>query len=331
MLLEVFAPGKIILSGEHAVVYGHPALVSSLSFGVEVWISDNEAQLNQTIKAWEDRQIQAGQPFDDLSKLDPTTLAAYSAYLDYVRTLLTSVWQQDLSSLYFRVHSSLSKGLGSSAAVAVALVKGLAEYLSIQITDQEIIRLAREIEHFAHGRSSGVDPAAIVYGGTHLFTHHGREFEHLKIDLAQGWQPQFMLIDSGPVVESTRELVDSVSARSAEFMVNKALFDIGWCAGEMAEALKAGQVTKLREVMQKNHHDLCSLGVVGDQARTQVEKIESVGGVAKISGAGGVKAGSGWLLSYHPDPSKLSELAASEGWVINSLTLGGFKPVIKKN
>ena len=61
------------------------------------------------------------------------------------------------------------------------------------------------------------------------------------------------------------------------------------------------------------------LGVVGSKAKKIIKKIEEIGGYIKISGAGGVKTGSGWLLAYNPDIRLLDSFLSKNTWEYHNI------------
>ena len=142
--MKVF--GKIILAGEHAVVYGKQALAVSISLGVEVNMSKGVmgSQTELVKKAIE----MAGGDGD----------------------------------LQVKIESELpiGSGLGSSAAVAVAVIKAVREYLKKPIENDELFNLTMECEKLAHGNPSGLDPATVIYGGLICYTK-GKPLEKLNI------------------------------------------------------------------------------------------------------------------------------------------------------
>jgi len=122
--------GKVILAGEHAVVYGKMALAASISLGVRVSVVESGGSEKNPIV---DKAIK-------VAGGDQNT-----------RVLIES-------------ELPIGSGLGSSAAVAAATIKAVREYLGKPINEEELFKLTFECEKIAHGNASGLDPAAVVYG-----------------------------------------------------------------------------------------------------------------------------------------------------------------------
>ena len=135
------APGKVILFGEHAAVYGRPAIAAAIDRWVEVVLTSASGP---ALPAFED---------------EPLALAV---------TRAAELLGVDLRGLEVRIVSSLPRamGLGSSAALSVALLRALAARSGHHLTTAETNAFAHEIEAVFHGTPSGVDNSAVAHGGT---------------------------------------------------------------------------------------------------------------------------------------------------------------------
>ena len=141
-----------------------------------------------------------------------------------------------------------------------------------------------------------------------------KEFEFLKTFSSLPFKPhknikQFILINSGKPKESTREMVEKVAKLKKQFpqKVKSLFFSQEELTKNMALALKDGDEESLINCIKMGEYNLEKLGVVGRKARLIIRKIEKLGGAAKISGAGGVKDGSGILLAYHKSSAILNK------------------------
>ena len=90
---------------------------------------------------------------------------------------------------------------------------------------------------------------------------------------------------------------------------------------EMVEVLKNGAVDRLIEIIRQGERNLEEMGVVGKKAQEMIREIEEIGGAAKITGGGGIKDGSGMILSYHQNPKSMLELASKNNWKVISIKL----------
>jgi mevalonate kinase len=138
--------GKVILAGEHAVVYDKMALAASMSLGVTVNVVESGgSEKNPLIrKAIEVAGGDENFPVDISSELP------------------------------------IGSGLGSSAAVAAATIRVVREYLGKPIDNDELFTLTMECEKLAHGNPSGLDPVTVIYGGLIAYAK-GQPFERLNI------------------------------------------------------------------------------------------------------------------------------------------------------
>ncbi len=148
------APGKIILFGEHAVVYGRPALAVPVT----------HVQATATVTANSRRGIWIEAPnielTSELSRLPPDhPLAAV------VNTTLTAlnISHPPACTVYIQSTIPVASGLGSGAAVSVAVLRALSAYLGRPFSDEQVNRLAYEIEKLHHGTPSGVDNTVITF------------------------------------------------------------------------------------------------------------------------------------------------------------------------
>jgi len=279
----VSVPGKVILAGEHGVVYGKTALVTTVGLRVKVRV----------------REVEKGKLIikdkcKDLNLIKKAVEFCEGEVGEFKNGREITV-KSDLP---------IGSGLGSSAAIGTAIVGGLLKGFSEEVKD----RVVKKIEDWQHGKSSGVDQAIVKEGGVIKYKKRMR-IEKLKIkDL-----PEFLLIDSGKPVESTGEMVTAVAANyKLQKTKYKQIFER---MGEISENWRV-------ELIKENERLLEEIGVVGKKARGTIEKIEEIGGIAKICGAGGIKKGSGILLGYHKNINLLKKLAEKKRWKIYQTQLG---------
>ena len=261
--LAVSAPGKVILAGEHAVVYGYPAIVAAIDRRIKVTVRREKS----------DRK--------------------YTGLVKYILERLRVFHQVKLT---IKSDLPIGSGLGSSAALATVMVWALLPKASLAEKNQWI----KFFEDYQHGQSSGVDQTIVREGGFLRFQKG--EFKTIKLPIKQ-----VILIDSGKPKESTGDMVRQVAR------------------GNFAEEFK--QIGKLvdkwqPELIQENERLLEKIGVVGPRAKKIIRQIESIGGMAKICGAGGVKVGSGMLLVVHKDEKKILQLIKQEQWRYMKVDLG---------
>lgn len=279
------ACGKLILVGEHAVVYGHPALAMGLDLGTTVRL----------------RPIDA-----------PTRLHSHSGdqRLDRAIRLV-------LPSHGFEVHISsnlpVGCGMGSSAALAVALVRAHAASAGEVLGLDEEFRRSLAIEEVFHGTPSGLDNSVAARGGV-LRYRRGPPPSYDTLQ-APGWQG--VVLETG-VAGNTAELVASVRAAHPS---NRGILErIGSLVLE-AEAV-LDQPKALGPLLNENHELLRALGVSTPRLDQLVDLALEHGALgAKLSGAGG--GGIVWALVDDPHP--LLDAAAARGITAHRVRPGGMQ------
>lgn len=273
--------GKIILSGEHAVVYGQLALASSINLGVVARVvgEDTEVGKNEIV-------IRAIEVAGGDSKM----------------------------GIGIESEIPVGAGLGSSAAVAAAVILAVREYLGTPVkSKKELFNLVMECERVAHGNPSGIDATVVVYGGLIAFTK-GSPIEKLSIEKPL----ELLLVDTGKPVESTKEMVELVAQVGNK---DELIGQIGQLSLEMKKELVSGN--EIDELLNHNGIMLERLGVVGESARQLSDELRKIGASVKVTGAGGVKEGSGILLVRHRDLNVVRKYLDIRQLMYYSTKIGG--------
>ena len=279
------APAKVILFGEHFVVYGVPAIVAAIDLRARARISRRDDELIR-IRA-PDLGIsgsfsQDGHFLPELGRegAEGTLKPIFIAVREVLRSLGVS------SGLDVEVRSSIpiAAGLGSSAAVAVSTAAAVHWLLSRRLDRELVFNAALEAEKLVHITPSGVDPAISTYGGLLKYTR-GVGIEHLK---APG-QMELVVGDTG-LKRSTGALVSAVRALRDRrpSLFSRILDAAGELVAEALQALERGDLEALGELMDINHGLLCSIGVSNEALDRLVHSARRAGALgAKLTGAGG--------------------------------------------
>lgn len=270
--MSSFYNGKVILTGEHSVVYGHTAILASLNLGVTCTV--REGVLSQDQKK--------------------------DQYLQHILEIFYKHAQLPKMSVSIEIKSDLpqNSGLGSSAAFAAAVFSELFKFHNYSFNADRLYNLVLEAENFIHGRSSGADPAIIVYGGLIAFNQGKVEPVSNKALNNQS----FFLINSGKASETTGEVVQKVAD---ELNNQEILQKIGVLSQKMLDDLKTDSFNP--ELLNENQILLEQIGVVGQKAKNIIGQLQEHGAFCKITGAGGVKTGSGYILAWHENPQEFKE------------------------
>jgi mevalonate kinase len=302
----VSAPGKIHLMGEHAVVYGKPALLAAINRRLTV-------------------SVQKGRSGVEIVSDQPES---------YVRHIISLVLKEYRISgepdIVISISSEVPAGyhLGSSAAVAVATIGALSFFLKKIWNPIAINKLAFEAEKQQHGNPSGGDNTIVTFGG---IVWYRRELEFLKSIWQLPFRPHknlshFMLINTGKPRESTKDMVRQVKSdvenpESMEKMEH--LFDENEKqTRRIAAALKEGSEDALTTAMRAGEKTLEGMRVVSDTVIPLIRAVEKEGGAAKILGGGGREGAVGYLLAYHPEPKCVQTLAGHYHYNVEPITLG---------
>lgn len=282
------APAKVIISGEHAVVFGKPALVSAINMRLrfsiwEVAMQKKENNIQLLINVVKRYLIKEKIKFEN-------------KYFDY-----------NIAS-----EIPIGRGLGSSAAFCVAGVAAISYFYTKKQLSLDIInQLAYQCEKHFHKNPSGVDPSMVCYGG---LIYYRKEFEFLKnisrlnITIPKAIEDNLYLIDTGKPQENTGEIVVRVGAlyNKEPERVEDLLNQIEKVTRKMTVSIIKKDTLVFQECINENQMLLAKLGVVSKNTIKLLEKMRQFG-VGKITGAGGFKAGSGFILSFAQDKSKLEK------------------------
>ncbi len=305
MKVIVSAPGKLHLMGEHAVVHGKPAILAAVAQRLFVIVKSQKSKVKSENSLYEIRKK--------------------DAYFSYICDTVEKHFEIKIPNVFLSVNSTIPKGrgMGSSAAFAVATIGALLTVLNKPWDVQLINELAFKAEAFQHGIPSGGDNTVISYGG---LLWYRREFEFLKtfwslpFKIPTSFSP-FVLVDTGKPMESTREMVEAV--KSQKLKVKSNIFNaIEEETKKFLQAVHDEDENSVRKAMKENEALLEQLRVVSTSTQQFIRAVERSGGVGKISGAGGSKKGSGIVMCMHKDSQKIKALADDFSFTSFSTILG---------
>lgn len=270
------APGKLILAGEHAVVYGQPALAMPIAvLRASVAAEPAPRGAGMTVHApdlglvW---RLRATAPLSDLAQRT----------LDYL--------QLPEPDLHLTISSSIpiASGMGSGAAVGAALVRALAEQAGQQLSAQVISDLVYQSEKAFHGTPSGIDNTVVAYEQPILFQRQ-TQGEPLIAPLTVGDQWHFVVADSG-IASETKAVVGDLRQRwlADPELYNRQFVAVGNLVRQIQTALAGNDAELFGQLLSQNHQLLQTLGV-------SAEKLDYLVQTASAAGAWGAKmSGAGW-------------------------------------
>jgi mevalonate kinase len=280
------APGKIILFGEHAVVYGRPALAvpvmqvraqASVTTPLPDTSRNSSTAANILIEA---PDIGLAASLDSLlaeTRPHPLTFAV-NAVLSDLQILLPP-------PMIIRITSTIpvASGLGSGAAVSVAIIRAVSAFLGRPLPDDRISTLAFEVEKLHHGTPSGIDNTVITYAAPVYFV------KGQPVEIFHPARPFTIVIADTGISAPTKTSVGDVrrmwEANPAK--LEKTFNRIGEIVDNARRLIETGQVEALGPLMDENHSLLQALTVSSPDLDRLVLAARHAGALgAKLSGGG---------------------------------------------
>lgn len=259
--------GKIILAGEHAVVYGYPAIAMTLDLEVHIF-----AKLSK----------KPGLVFLN-PKIDPEHKSAL-LFAEVLPRLIKLLGPR-VAELEFQIDSDIPGGcgLGSSAALSVGLIRAVLEFLGESRTPNQIADMALELEKIFHGNPSGVDHTVIAQEGL-IWFQKGR-FEKIVSKQALNFKISMASPHAGTLaaVQAVRQRYEQDPIQTTQ------LFEaISRLTFQMRSAIEQGDLDKIGQLMNQNHELLKQLGVSTSELDALCALALEQGALgAKLTGAGG--------------------------------------------
>jgi mevalonate kinase len=232
-----------------------------------------------------------------------------------------------MPSCSVRIASTIpvAAGMGSGAAVSVALIRALSAFLGNPLPDEQVSALAFEVEKLHHGTPSGIDNTVITYGQPVYFQRLGPgEGSPNKIEMLRVSQPFTLVIaDTGistPTSVTVGEVRLSWQADAEEY---ERLFDAaGMIAEKARELIEAGQADEMGHLLDQNHSILKRIGVSCPELDRLVDAARQAGALgAKLSGGG--RGGNMLALVRPEEAAQVAEALRAAGAVRTLTTVVG--------
>jgi len=329
------APAKLILTGEHAVLYDCPALslaiqiysycdsvhtpdlptqfhIELLDFNKSINLSTSELdrkalKIEQRYQQFLANELSIAEVLDKPEDLIICCLAIFAERYP----LKEGEWN-------FKIHSEIpeGRGLGSSASIIVALLKSLVHHHNLTVSNDELLELSKQIESRQHGKSSGLDPATILNGGM-LEYQLEQPLKTIETTGLQAW-----LIDTGKPQSTTGEAVFKVRSHADNRTLWKAFSNL-----EKAILESLQDLPQLKQEISENQLLLEKVGVVPRTISRFIHELNNhYNAAAKVCGSGAVKGeAAGILLCFSDSPP--AELCKKYGYTYQpvSMDLDGAK------
>ena len=271
------APGKIILFGEHAVVYGRPAIAVPLAqVQARAVVSANPRGAPGSVQ-FQAPDVNLDASLEALPLDHPLRRA--------VELVGGALGLERLPALTLRITSSIpvASGLGSGAAVSVAVIRALAVFLGRPLPPEQVSALAFEVEKLHHGTPSGIDNTVVTYALPVYFVR-GQPIETLRLP-----HPFTLVVGDTGVPSPTAAAVGYLRrAWQADPAQYEPLFDaVGTIARSARQVIEAGRPEALGPLMDENHALLQQMGVSSPELDHLVQAALEAGALgAKLSGSG---------------------------------------------
>ena len=313
----VRVPGKVILSGEHAVVYGTPALACAIqkyafakvvsidiegvhltvpALGIDQHFSN--LQLTQLALNTQLRHQHFVNDSGLLSNVVASPVQFFAAALG-ASGLVDLLSNQPGLGIELTMDLVAGGGMGSSAALVAAMLAAAFKHIGQPLTAQQLILKTTQSEHWQHGRSSGLDPYVCVMGGLQRYEKGTGQRQVLKQLSA------CFLVTTGKPDSSTGECVEAVKQHAFSDHLwrqfGQVQEDLLQCMlkgspvnrhhsvlNDRHVSIQVPHATAMVNAIAANHKLLQHIGVVPKAVAGFVAEIESNGGAAKICGAGSV-------------------------------------------
>ena len=273
------ACGKVILLGEHSVVYGRAALASPLPLAVEARVVDAADGVQLLIPRWGVEQ-----------RLPP--LGEQAAGAAGILTLLLARLDLSGRAMTIEIFPNVPRamGLGGSAALAVSVVRALDIHFRLGLAPADVNAHAFECERAAHGTPSGVDNTIATYGTTMLFrAGPGATPNFTFAELPLGKPLPLVIGISGKESLTATSVARVAGAWQRNRARYESIFDqMDAIARAGADAVRDGALTDLGELMNLCHGYLSALQVSSPELEALVHIARQHGAVgAKLTGSGG--------------------------------------------
>ena len=335
--MKAIAPGKLILSGEHAVVYGAPAVAMAIDRSAQaIVVSDEREGVSFDLHNYDYRESFTLRTLQDLKN---RVTDNYHLFLDGmlgIRDVLhnpVELFQYAFITILDGLHLTLEQGLrvqllsdipigcglGSSAATVLSELRAVGHFFRVDFKPEWHYRYSLEAESVQHGHASGVDSYMSLHGGCARF-QDGRA---ASLPLPGG---PFFLAQTGVPATTTGE---SVSAVGKAFGASAIWEEFAGVTADFEVALVHNDFEGIQKAVRRNHRLLAKIGVVPESVQRFIADVERNGAAAKICGAGAVQgdaAGMVLVVSRTP-PTELCrkygyELVAVRGEPLGARIVG---------
>ncbi|MDO8503778.1 MAG: mevalonate kinase [bacterium] len=285
--ITVSAPGKLMLFGEHAVVYGKPCIVTAVNQRMKATVE----LTNEPIFQLNAPDVDVKNYKKSMSELGIGDIPKGAKFVEVaVKNFLTSYPErakrvEGFMGVKVTTESEFSSrfGFGSSSAVTVCVIKALSELTGAKLSNKGVFKLAFKTVLDIQGKGSGFDVAATTFGGTLYFVIGGKVIKPLKIDSLP------LIVGYSGIKMDTVTLINEVSEKAKKYpgIIENVYDQISKITDQAEKALLKGDFETVGELMNFNEGYLAILGVEGAKLAAMIYNAREAGAYgAKLSGAG---------------------------------------------
>lgn len=322
--MKAIAPGKLILSGEHAVVYGKPAIAMAIDRSavfeltpqagdrISFDLPGEQASDSFTLMALRDLKRRVEKKYREFLIGDIGIGYVLSAPADLLRfafiNTLDGLHRTLDSGLVLKLRSSIPVGcgMGSSAATVLSEIRAIGHYLRVDFKPEWYYEYSLEAEKMQHGKPSGVDSYISLHGGCASF----RQGTACSISLPR---MKMYMVQTGIPESTTGECVMEVERK---FRDSRIWSEFEAVTNAFEVALRNNDGQKIHWLVRENNRLLNAIGVVPEKVRRFIVDIEKQGGSAKVCGAGSIAGDNGGIVLVFADQPP-TELCQKHGYTVS--------------
>lgn len=289
--VTVSAPGKLLLFGDHAVVYGYPCIVTAVGARIAATVTSIEEPVFR-LEASDVGITGYTKPMSEAGRGDISRDAKFAELA--VGNFLKTYPFSGGTSVETHAQFSKSVGFGSSAATVVSVLAALVKLFHPPLTEKQLFQLAKKTVLGAQGVGSGFDVAAALYGGVIAYETGGESVEPLSVESIP------LVVGYTGVKADTATLIDSVARKREKerVKVDRIFEAIGKLVSEAKVRMIEGDWERVGRLMDFHQDYLRDLGVSSVSLESLISAAKKAGAWgAKLSGAGGGDC----MVALHPD------------------------------